>query len=166
MAAGFPALICLITAQYMSLNQTPGFLHNPRGILQRIYLLLLEQGVKFTAVFLADNAQKLAVIPTEEMCQLLMGLSIELPFPQDLRKTDTVVLTVTLQTAGFHTLTYQSYHNCNTDTPPRACIHTPTHTCFATSQTSPLHLHLLIALNEAMQCMTSECRWPCCNVTS
>lgn len=107
------------------------FLHNPRGNLQRIYLLLLEQGVKFTALFLADNARKLAVIPTVEMCQLLMGLSIEMPFPQDLRKTDIVVLNVTLQTAGFRTLTYQSYHCRNTNTPtPHVCIYTPTHTCF------------------------------------
>ena len=63
---------------------------------------------KFTALFLADNARKLAVIPTVEMCQLLMGLSIEMAFPEDLREIDIVVLTVTLQTPGSHTVTYQS----------------------------------------------------------
>lgn len=86
-------------------------------MLERIYLLLLEQGGKFTALSLADNARKLAVIPTVEMCQLLMGLSIEMPFPEDQRKIDIVVPTVTLHTAGSHTLTYQSYHNSSPNTP-------------------------------------------------
>lgn len=80
-------------------------------MMQRVYLLLFRQRGEFTALFLADNARKLAVIPTVEMCQLLMGLSIEMPFPEDLRKIGIVVPTVTLRTEGSHTLTYQSYHS-------------------------------------------------------
>lgn len=103
------------------LEPKPRFLHNPRGTLQRVYLLLLEHRGKFTARFLADNARKLAVIPTVEMCQLLMGLSIEMPFPEDLRKIDIVVLTVTLQTTGSHTLTHQFYHSSSVNTPLHVC---------------------------------------------
>jgi len=44
------------------------------------------------------------------MCQHLMGLSIEMPSPADPNKIDIVVLTVTVQTAGSHTLIYESYH--------------------------------------------------------
>lgn len=116
----------------------PRFLHSPRGMLQRIYLLLLEQRGKFTALFLADNARKLAAIPTVEMCQLLMGLSIEMPFPEDLRRTDIVVLTVTLQTAGSRALTYQSYHSSSANTPQRVSPHTCPHTRLAA--TSPASL--------------------------
>lgn len=93
---------------------------------------MLEQRVKFTALFLADNARKLAVIPTVEMCQLLMGLSIEMRFPEDLSKIDIVVLTVTLQTTGSHTLTYKSYHSWSTNTSLCVRIYTRAHTFFAT----------------------------------
>ncbi len=110
------------------LEPKPRLSHNPRGMLQRIYLLLLEQGGKFTALFLADNARKLAVIPTVEMCQLLMGLSIEMPFPEDLRKIDIVVLTVTLLTAESRTLTYQSYHSPSANTLLHVSTHTYAHT--------------------------------------
>lgn len=83
-------LTCLIKERDVSLDQ--GSFHNPRGT--NIHLLPLEQGAKFTTLFLADDARELAAIPTVEMCQLLMGLSIETPFPQDAREIDIVVLTV------------------------------------------------------------------------
>jgi len=76
------------------------FTHNPPRTPQRVYLLPLRHRGKFTALFLADNTRKLAVIPIVEMCQLLMGLSKEMAFPEDLWKIDTVVLTVTPPTSG------------------------------------------------------------------
>ncbi len=99
MLAGFPALTCLITKQDVSLNHNQGF-YNPWGTLQRIYPLPLKQGAKFTALFLAEDARKLAVIPAVEMCQILMELSIEKPLPEDVSKIDIVVLRVTLKTEG------------------------------------------------------------------
>lgn len=105
----------------------------------------MERG-KFTALFLADNARKLAVIPTVEMCQLLMGLSIEMPFPEDLRKIDIVVLTVTLQTARSHTLTYQSYHSPTAYTHTHTPLHASTHT-LATYISNPSSLFLSLSLS-------------------
>lgn len=128
MVAGFS---CAHVSYYRTrheLEPKPRFLHNPRGTLQRIYLLLLEQRAEFTALFLADNVWKLAVIPTVEMCQLLMGLSIDMPFPEDKREIDIVVLTVSLQTTGSHTLTYQSYHSFPANTPRHVYLNTHAHT--------------------------------------
>lgn len=73
------------------LNQNPRFFTQSQRRAAEHIPILLEQRVKFTALFLADNARKLAVSPTVEICQLLMGLSIEMPFPEDLRKIDIVV---------------------------------------------------------------------------
>ena len=106
--AYFPALTCLITEQDMNNKQVFFFLFTIHEACCREFTHYCRSRGKFTALFLADNARKLAVIPTVEMCQLLMGLSIEMAFPEDLREIDIVVLTVTLQTPGSHTVTYQS----------------------------------------------------------
>lgn len=121
--------------------KTKVFTQSVRHAAENIDLLPLEQRVKFTALFLADNAWEPAAIPTVEMCQLLMGLSIETRFPEDPGKIDIVVLTVTLQTAETHTLTYQSYHSSSANTP--LWIYTHAHTLYISdlfySSVTPLH---------------------------
>lgn len=72
---------------------------------------------------------EVAVIPAVEMCRLLMGLSIETPFPQKtLARLTLLVWLLTLQTAGCLTLTYQSHYSSSANTPQHKGFYTNAHT--------------------------------------
>lgn len=116
-AAKCTPLLCLITEEYMSLNQ----------IQVSIFYSIPEANHREYPVHSSNKSHnlipgrqrwKVAVIPAVEMCQLLMGLSIETPFPQKtLARLTPLVRLVTLPTAGCLTLTYQSHYSSSANTP-------------------------------------------------